>query len=304
MRRREFEERRHERERRSAPRGCQDQCVEAGPARLARRDGSGRRGDAHQRRRARARDRRHRRHLSAQDRQPGGAVRRHSRLPQGLPHPRQHPHLEPPHQHDDGQSGGRQRDRAGQALAALHEGGQDLPAGRGEERRAAGERQDRRRHRPVQDPGAEVARARRRLLHRHRRHGGDEGSRHRLDQLRRLSRAGARQEARHRDVLQGQARRHDPAQVSRARAAVPGRGGVRHASGVVHDRRPRNPARQERIRRGRRAARRACRGHHGAEDRVCRSRRMPRSRSRASSIRTTSATKVRSASGPAITPAA
>ena len=126
---------------------------------------------------------------------PGGAVRRHSRLPQGLPHPRQHPHLEPPHQHDDGQSGGRQRDRAGQALAPLHEGGQDLPAGRGEERRAAGERQDRRRHRPVQDSGAEVARARRRLLHRHRRHGGDEGSRHRLDQLRRLSRAGARQEA-------------------------------------------------------------------------------------------------------------
>ena len=36
----------------------------------------------------------------------------------------------------------------------LHEGGQDHPAGRGEERRAAGERQDRRRHRPVQDSGA------------------------------------------------------------------------------------------------------------------------------------------------------
>ena len=130
-----------------------------------------------------------------------------------------------------------------------------------------GERQDRRRHRPVQDPGAELARARRRLLHRHRRHGGDEGPRHRLDQLRRLSRAGARQEARHRDVLQGQARRHDPEEVSRARPAVPGRGGVRHAPGAVHDRGPRNPARQERIRRGRRAAGRAGRSHHGAEDR-------------------------------------
>ena len=84
-------------------------------------------------------------------------------------------------------------------------------------RRAPGERQDRRRHRPVQDPGAALARARRRLLHRHRRHGDHARSRHRLDQLRRLSRAGARQEARHRDVLQGQARRHDPEEVSRAR---------------------------------------------------------------------------------------
>ena len=45
--------------------------------------------------------------------------------------------------------------------------------------------------------------------------------------------------------------------LSRARPAVPGRGGVRHASGAVHDRRPRNSVRQERIRRGRRPARRA-----------------------------------------------
>ena len=43
-------------------------------------------------------------------------------------------------------------------------------------------------------PGAALARARRRLLHRHRRHGDHARSRHRLDQLRRLSRAGARQE--------------------------------------------------------------------------------------------------------------
>ena len=142
-----------------------------------------------------------------------------------------------------------------------------IPPVDGGERRAAGERQDRRRHRPVQDPGAALARARRRLLHRHRRHGDHARSRHRLDQLRRLSRAGARQEARHRDVLQGQARRHDPEEVSRARPAVPGRGGVRHAPGAVHDRGPGNPARQERVRRGRRAAGRAGAGDHRAEDR-------------------------------------
>ena len=195
------------------------QCAEAGSARLARGDGSRRRGDAHQRRRARARDRRHCRHLPAQDRQSAGAVRRHSRLSEGPPHPRQPADLDPPHQHDDGQSGRRHRDRAGAPLAQIHEGGEDHPAGRGRERRAAGERQDRRRHRPVQDPGAALARARRRLLHRHRRHGDHARSRHRLDQLRRLPRAGARQEARHRDVLQGQARRHDPEEVSRARAS-------------------------------------------------------------------------------------
>ena len=50
-------------------------------------------------------------------------------------------------------------------------------------------------------------------------------------------------------------------------AAVPGGGGVRHASGAVHDRRAGNPARQERIRRGRRAAGRAGAGDHRAEDR-------------------------------------
>ena len=112
----------------------QIQRAEAGPARLARHDGGGRRGDAHQRRRARARDRRHRRHLPAQDRQPAGAVRRHPGLSEGPPHPGQPAHLDPPHQHDDGQSGRRHRDRAGAALAQIHEGGQDHPAGRGGDR--------------------------------------------------------------------------------------------------------------------------------------------------------------------------
>ena len=225
-------------------------------------------------------------------------------LSEGPPHPGEPADLDPPHQHDHGPSRRRHRDRAGAALAQVHEGGQDHPAGRGGERRAPGERQDRRRHRPVQDSGAALARARRRLLHRHRRHGGDARSRHRLDQLRRLSRAGARQAARHRDVLQGQARRHDPEEVSRARPAVPGGGGVRHASGAVHDRGARNPARQERVRRGRRPARRADPGHQGSRDRPADSRRTPRSRSRASSIRTTRSTKARSANGPATTPAA
>ena len=90
---------------------------------------------------------------------------------------------------------------------------------------------------------------------------------HRLGQLRRLSRAGPRQEHRDRDVLQGQARRHDPAQVSRPRQALPRCRRLRHASGAVHDRRPRNSARQERIRRRRRTDRRASRGDHGPQDR-------------------------------------
>ena len=184
-----------EHQRRSARGSRQIQRAEAGSARLARADGGGRRGDAHQRRRARARDRRHRRHLPAQDRQPAGAVRRHPGLSQGPPHPRQPPHLDPPHQHDDGHAGRRHRDRAGAPLAQVHEGGAGPSRrSRWRVRRAAGERQDRRRHRPVQDSGAALARARRRLLHRHRRHGDHARSRHRLDQLRRLSRAGARQE--------------------------------------------------------------------------------------------------------------
>ena len=52
--------------------------------------------------------------------------------------------------------------------------------------------------------------------------------------------------------------------LSRARPAVPGRGGVRHAPGAVHDRGARNSARQERVRRGRRTARRAGPGDHRA----------------------------------------
>ena len=170
-------------------------------------------------------------------------------------HPGQHPHLDPPHQHDAGldPADGTEIELVRYWRNYMKEA-QDHPAGHGGDRRAPGERQYRRRHRPVQDPGAALARARRRLLHRHRRHGDHARSGHRLDQLRRLSRAGARQEPRHRDVLQGQARRHDPEKLSRARPAVPGRGGVRHAPGAVHDRGPGNSARQERIRRGRRAA--------------------------------------------------
>jgi len=68
-----------------------------------------------------------------------------------------------------------------------------------------------------------------------------------LDQLRRLSGAGARQAPRDRDVLKGQARRHDHAALSGARAEVSDRGGVRHASGAVHDRGPRDSLRQERV---------------------------------------------------------
>ena len=122
---------RHERKRRFARCRGQVQRAEAGPARLAGADGGRRRGDAHLGRRARARDRRHRRYLPAQDRQPGGAVRRRARLSQGSPHPGQHPHLDPPHQSHAGPSGRRHRDRTGAALAQLHEGSQDHSAGRG-----------------------------------------------------------------------------------------------------------------------------------------------------------------------------
>ena len=59
-------------------------------------------------------------------------------------------------------------------------------------RAAHGERQLGQGHRYPEDPDAALARARRRLLHRHRLHGDHEGSRHRLDQLRRLPRAIAR----------------------------------------------------------------------------------------------------------------
>ena len=55
--------------------------------------------------------------------------------------------------------------------------------------------------------------------------------------------------------------------LSGARAEVPDRGGVRHAPGAVHGGGPRNPLRQERIRRRRRPPGRAGRGHPGAGDR-------------------------------------
>ena len=131
-------------------------------------------------------------------------------------------------------------------------------AGHAADRRAAGERERGQRHRPVQDSRAEMARARRRLLHRHRLHGGHARSRHRLDQLRRLPRAGARQDSSRR-VMCSKGKHGDmiQKQISPARRAVPDRGGVRHASGAVHDRRPRNSLRQERIRRGGRTARRS-----------------------------------------------
>jgi 4-hydroxy-3-polyprenylbenzoate decarboxylase len=47
--------------------------------------------------------------------------------PKGHRHPGEPAHLDPPHQHDDGQSARRHRDRAGAALAQIHEGGQDIP---------------------------------------------------------------------------------------------------------------------------------------------------------------------------------
>ena len=80
-------------------------------------------------------------------------------------------------------------------LAEVHEGEQDHPAGAGTDRAGDGKCLSRRRCRSHKNSRAEMARARRRLLHRDRRHGDHAPSRHRLDQLRRLPRAGARQAA-------------------------------------------------------------------------------------------------------------
>ncbi len=131
---------------------------------------------------------------------------------------RQHPDLDQAHQDDARPARRRHRHGPRRVLAEVHEGEQDHSAGAGADRAGAAKRLSRRRYRPHQNPRAEVARARRRLLHRHRRHGDHAPSRHRLDQLRRLSRAGARQEARLGDVLQGQARQHHPATATRSSA--------------------------------------------------------------------------------------
>ncbi len=159
------------------------------------------------------------------------------------------------------------RGRARLLLAQIHEGGEEHPAGHGQDRPAHGERLHRQGHRHPENPDAALARARRRLLHRHRLHGDHEGSRHRLDQLRRLPGAVARAERRDGDVLEGQARRPDQAPLPRARRAVPDRGRGRHASGAVHGGGARDSLRQERIRRRRRSDRRAGRGDQGAAHR-------------------------------------
>ena len=146
-------------------------------------------------------------------------------------------------------------DRARLVLAQIHEGGAQHRAGHGQIRRRCWRTSSTGKDVDIcENPDAALARARRRLLHRHRLHGDHAGSRHRLDQLRRLSRAVARPERGDGHVLEGQARRPDQAPLSRARRAVPDRGGGRHASGAVHGGGARNSVRQERIRRRRRPA--------------------------------------------------
>ena len=204
--------------------------IQAGSARLARGAARGRRGAGDQRRRARNGNRRHRRPLHAQDGQPRGAVRRRPRLSARPSHSREHPDLGAADQSHARPAARRLPHRARLLLAQIHEGGEEHPAGHGRERAGDGERLHRQGHRYPENPDAALARARRRLLHRHRLHGDHEGSRHRLDQLRRLPHPVARPEPGDRDVLQGQARRPDQAPISRARRAVPDRGRGRHAS--------------------------------------------------------------------------
>ena len=99
-----------------------------------------------------------------------------------------------------------------------------------DDRPGAGERAGGRRGRRPRVPGAEVARGRRRPLHRHRMHGDHQGPRQRLGQRRHLSRAGARQEHARRLHRARQARRHHPPEILGAGQALPdGRSAVGQA---------------------------------------------------------------------------
>ena len=109
-----------------------------------------------------------------------------------------------------------------------------IPANVVETGPGAGERAHRRRRQRAEVPDAQVARAGRRPLHRHRRHDLDQGPGHRLGQLRHLPGDGARREARGPDDLAGQARPHHPRKVLGQGPAVPGGGGGRTGPAALY----------------------------------------------------------------------
>ena len=202
------------------------QRPEAGPPRLAGADGGGGRARDHPRRRARRGDRRHRRHLPAYHGGAGGDVRRHPRLPARPPRGGEHPHLGAADQSHPRHAGRHERDGPRALLARLYEEPRDHSASHRRRRAPDGERRGGKRHRHPQNPDAEMARARRRPLHRHRLHGDHAAPRHRLDQLRRLPRPGPGPRCRLDHDVEGQARQPDHAALARARKAVPDRGRV------------------------------------------------------------------------------
>src|SRR5262245_26925732 len=139
-----------------------------GFARLDRRRARRGRAQGHHRRRAEGGDRRHRRHLYAQDGQSRGAVRRGPRLSQRPPGHRQHPDLDSARQPGAGPAAGNGGGGADPVVAQLFQE-RAVAADEGRQRRAAvGQRVrgQRRGHRKDPDPG--LARARRRAVYRHR----------------------------------------------------------------------------------------------------------------------------------------
>ncbi len=89
------------------------------------------------------------------------------------------------------------------------------------------------------------------------------------------------------DVLEGQARQPHPAPLQGARAEMSGRGGVRHASGAVHGRRAsKSPTARTSTTPPAACSARRSRPSRGRSP-ACRSRPMPRSRSKAMSRSTT-----------------
>ena len=223
------------------PQAAGRQHGQQGSPGLDRRGQGRRRAESDQGRRAEGGDRRHRRHLSAQDGQPGGDVRRGARLPEGPSRHRQHPDLGAADQRRARAAAQRLRDGADPLVAQLHEERALAQTQCGQRRSAARKRfrGQGRQHRSDTDPG--LARARRRAVHRHRLSGGDEGSRLRMDQLRHLPHPVAAAGRRIGDDVSRQARPHHHGQVPRARPALPGRRHRRHPPRAVHARGPRDP---------------------------------------------------------------
>ena len=138
------------------------------PARMAGARRTARRGAPRQGRELAGGHRARRRGDPARRERALRGVRRHPRLPQGLPRAAQHVRRRPP-QHDARLPGSSEQMGALRRVPrGLPEGPQADPARDRRRRPDPGERAHRRRHRRHQVPGAGLAREGRRPLHRHR----------------------------------------------------------------------------------------------------------------------------------------